>query len=414
MLAIIILCFLLFFSAILSASETSLFSLSSYTLKTYLVNPDTRKKLVAHLLKKPRDLLVTILMLNIFFNILVQNTVSSIFGNLTSWVLKVGVPLVLTLVFGEVLPKTIALQNNKRVAYAVSPYISVAMRLIKPIRALFVKITEVLSHVFFFFLKKEKPLSSPELSMIVSSSKEKGVLSAQEAKMIQGYLEIHDSFVKEKMRPREEIIFYDIQNPLKLLVSIFQKQQCTRVPICDRELNNCLGILSADHFFLHGPKIIKPEDIKNYLSAPYFVPDTKNAWHLLCQMREKNEDMAIVVDEYGTISGLITQEDIIEEIVGEITDVRDVTSHYTRSSKDVIIASGKMELDEVEEVFKTNFASKSTAVTLSGWLIDQFEEIPQAGMKLIANGFLFYILSAEPNRIKRVYIRKLHTKKEGA
>jgi CBS domain containing-hemolysin-like protein len=125
------------------------------------------------------------------------------------------------------------------------------------------------------------------------------------------------------------------------------------------------------------------------------------AWDLL----EKRTPIAIVLDEYGSISGLITQEDLVETVVGEIKDRRDTTS-YTRSSKDVIIASGRLELAEFKDIFGISLKSQEV-VTLGGWLTEQLGDIPKVGMKFSTSEFFFYILAAEPHRIDRIYVRKL-------
>jgi CBS domain containing-hemolysin-like protein len=131
----------------------------------------------------------------------------------------------------------------------------------------------------------------------------------------------------------------------------------------------------------------------------------------LRNLRERGESLAIVVDEYGSISGLITQEDLMESVVGEILDKRDEKSLYTRSGEDAIIASGKLELTEFKEIFGVSLKSKEHVFTLGGWLIEQLGDIPSIGTKYADDRFLFYILEAAPNRIRRVYVRKLKPKK---
>jgi putative hemolysin len=402
---------LLFFSAYLSASETSLFSLSHFTLKTYRHDQDNRKKLIAHLLERPRELLVTIIMLNICCNVLVQNVVSGLFGNFSSWLIKVGIPLILTLIFGEVIPKSIALPNNTKIAYRVSPFIAFSERVLGPVRIAFTKITSFVSRFMFFFLKKEAPISIEELDHVLKTGRETNILQKDEAELIKGYLELHSSFVKEKMRPRDEVVYYDIESDKKDISSLFIEKKCSKIPVCKDGLENILGILSAKTYFVIKDELRDFSQIEKYLKKPFFTPETTNSWNLLHEMRAKNEDISIIVDEYGSISGLITQEDLFESIIGEIEDIKDVKKRYTRSGKDVIIASGKMEIDEFEDLFEVTLQSKTHAVTLGGWLIEQFEDIPSIGTKLEKQGFLFYILAADPHRIRRIYIRRIKNKK---
>ena len=400
------------FSAILSASETSLFSLSSFTINTYKDSLDKRKKKIAALLNNPRDLLVTIMMLNIGANILVQNTVSSLFSNLTSWLVKVGVPLVIILFFGEIIPKSIALPNNKFISYRVAPFVAFVFKIVKPIRLFITKITGYVSRLMFFFLKKEKPLSIEEIQHVIEKSKEQNVLTIEEMGLIKGYLDLHDSNIKEHMRPREEILYFDINRPIQELISLFVDKKCSRVPVCKESLNEIIGVISIKNFFLNKNKIQIGSDLKPFLRKPYFAPETMQAWTLLNELRQFKENLALVVDEYGSIIGLITQEDLTKQVLGEISDKSDEFKTYTFSKQNEIIASSKMEIDDLEKLFNVKIKRESTAVTVGGFLIDELGDIPQAGYKIIKDNLLFYVLSSDPNRVRRVYIRLLKQPKK--
>lgn len=411
MTSVLLLILLLIFSAFLSSSETALFSLSTFTLSSYKFDPDNRKKLISHLLDKPRELLVTILILNTLSNVLVQNTVSDIFGSYPSWLLKVGIPLVLTLLIGEVLPKSIAITNNKAIAYKVAPSIALIARILGPLRKIVTIITGYVSRLMFFFLKKENPLSTDELYYIIDSSKKSGVLNIDETDLASGYLDLQESIVKEIMRPKDEIIFYNIDEPLTRLIDIFSVKECTRVPICQGGLERILGVVSVTDFFLNQEGIISSADLIKILKKPFYIPETTKGWDLLSRLREFNEQIAIVVDEYGSVAGLVTQQDLMELVIGEIEDLRDARQLYTRPSNDVIIADGKMELVDIEEIFDVEFERTTSSVTIGGWLSDRFEKIPQAGEKYMNEDFLFYVLEAEPQKINLVYIRRLKNKK---
>lgn len=397
---------LILISGFLSGSETALFSLSPMTLRSYKSSHEERLRFIASLMNRPRDVLVTILMLNVLANLLVQNTVSSLVKG-DDWLLKVGLPLALTLIFGEILPKSIALPNNVNFAPKVAPYVGGATRFLKPIREPLTKATSWISRFLFFFLRKEKAFSADELRHVLKISEEKGILLPQECDLINGSLDLQESLVKERMRPRDEILYYDIQDPLTHLFRLLVDLETTRVPVCDGDLEKLLGIVSTKRFFFHRDHIQKGDDLRPILKKPYFVLETTKAWVLLKNMRERREDLAIVLDEYGSISGLITQEDLIEAVVGEITDRRDAKALFTRSSEDVIIANGKLELSAFEEIFGIPLKSSGNVVTLGGWLIEQLGDIPQTGAKYATDEFLFYVLAAEVNRIQRIYVRRL-------
>lgn len=404
---LVILLFLVLLSGFLSGSETALFSLSSLQLKYYKQSKSPRLEKIAKMMEHPRDVLVTILMLNVLANLLVQNTVSSLFDAFPDWSLRVGVPLALTLVFGEVIPKSVAIPNNERISYVASPWISRAAYLLSPIRKALTQATSAISRIFFLFLRDEEEISPEELRHVLKTSEESGVLQMQESRLIGGALNLQQTLVKERMRPREEILFYDIQESIPSLIHLLVDQETSRVPVCDRKLENLLGILSTRRFFLEQKSIQTSRDLLPILKKPYYVPETTRASTLLKLLRERKESLAIVVDEYGSISGLITQEDLIEGVVGEIADLRDAKSLYTPSGQDVIIASGKLELAQFKEIFGVELESTENVVTLGGWLTLQLGDIPQAGTRYATDRFLFYVLAADPNRVRRVYVRRL-------
>ena len=256
---ILFLFILLFASAILSGSETALFSLSSVQLKSYKKSKDPRSFLIYSLMERPRDVLVTILMLNVLCNILVQNTVSSLFDQYSAWALKVGVPLALTLLIGEVLPKSIAMSNNSRIAYKMAPVISKTAQILGPFRKKLTTLTSWISQVFFVIIQDEREISAEELQHVLKTSQASGVLLPQEAKLMGGALDLQETLVREVMRPREEILYYDIKEPIAELIHLFADQRTTRVPVCDGDLENLQGILSTQEFFLFQESIQQVE-----------------------------------------------------------------------------------------------------------------------------------------------------------
>jgi CBS domain containing-hemolysin-like protein len=399
--------FFLFCSAYFSGSEAALFSLSTLRLRAYHYDVDPRKRLIAHLLSKPRDLLVTVFMLNTFVNILLQNTTSHLAGSAGGWITKVGIPLLLTLIFGELLPKYVGLQHNLVISYWVSPVISFFQKLLTPLRNATMAVTLPLSKILFFFLKPESPITTEEIQHILKQSEEQGVFTPEEGEMINGYLYLQEATVKELMRPREEILYHDIHNPLTKLIHIFVDERCTRVPVCNDNLDNILGVITTKQFFLHRQEIDSSQDLTPYLFKAFYTPETTSAWDLLRRLTAQKEEMALVVDEYGSLSGLITREDLIETVVGEIADLRDGASLYTSAGKNEIIASGKLELDIFNRLFDTHLESPTHRLTIGGWLTERLSEIPKSGTKYELEGCLFQILAATPSRIRRLYIRKL-------
>lgn len=405
---ILLLLILLGLSGFLSASETALFSLSSMKVRSYRSSENPRYRLIADLISRPKDLLVTILMLNIAVNLIIQNITSHVAGRLSGWTLKVGLPLVLTLVFGEILPKSLAIQNNSRISYRVSPVIAWFRSMSKPLRQILITITSILSRVLFFWLRQEEDISSAELKHALKTSKKHGVLHDDEAELVQGYLKLQEAQVREHMRPREEMILYNIDDPISTLHHLFVEQQCSRIPVFQGDVDHILGIITARQFLLNRNNIHSPQALQRVLQPPFFVPETTPARTLLRQFEQRNQVLALVVDEYGATAGLITKEDLVEEVVGEIKDKRDLEKRYTRANSQVIIASGKLELTEFEDLFGVLLKSPNNMVTLGGWLTEQLGDIPKSGTNYVTDDFLFHILAADPHRIRRVYIRQLN------
>jgi len=403
---ILFLILLTFLSGYFSGTETALFSLPATKIKTYASSKDPRKRMIASYVQKPRDLLVTVFMLNTLVNILLQNVSSSMFGEGAGWDLKVGVPLALTLVLGEIIPKNIGMQHNEKISYYVMPSIAFFQELIKPIRKLTIAVTAPVSRFMFFYLKKEEDISKDELKHVLRTSEAHGVLHPDEAELVWGYLNLQDATVKELMRPKEDILYHNIHDPLTKLVHLFVDRECTRVPVCDQNVDNILGVISAKQFFLHRQELKSATELRHFLKKPLYVPETTSARKLLKRFDETQHIIAIVVDEYGSVVGLISREDLAEVVIGKIVDRRDQKALYTRAGENEVIASGKLELATFNQLFDVELKSEHNMVTIGGWLVEQLGDLPKVGTKYKTDQFLFQVLAAYPNRIRRLYIRK--------
>jgi CBS domain containing-hemolysin-like protein len=257
---------------------------------------------------------------NTLANILIQNIAANLFSSYSSWLLSVGVPLILTMVVGEIIPKSVAMLNNERLAPKIASPLMLFYRLIRPIRRFLTAIAEAISHSLFLFFKPERDISQEELVHALEVSQSQGVLTEQEVDLVRGYLTFQDAIVKELMRPREEILSYDLADPLSRLTHLFSQESCSRVPVTQGGLEQVKGVIEAQDFFLANGKITTPQEVLPYLHAPFFVPEEMAAKILMRKFVEKGLNLALVVDEYGSLTGLITREDLIETVVGEIID----------------------------------------------------------------------------------------------
>lgn len=391
-----------------------MFSLSPMTLRLYQRSKDPRQRTIAELALRPRALFVTLFILNVGANILIQNIISDLLGPSASWWLKVGLPLALVLLCCEILPKYFALHNNVSLSYALAPLVSKLSSFLQPLRAIILSIVVPISRAMFFFLKRDEPVSREEMQHVLKTSLDFGVLHPDEIKLVSGYLDLRDKQVKELMKPRGDVLFYDIHKPLSKLSHLFADEKCSRLPVCEENIQNVKGILSAVTFFVHRDHIQHPSDVLRFLDKPFYVPETTPVRKLIQQLNERDDDVALVVDEYGALVGLITQEDLVEVVTGEISDERDEKSLYTQAGENTIIASGKLELKDFNEIFGVQLESANNMLTLGGWLTEQLGDIPKSGTKYLTGQFLFQVLAADPNRIRRIYVRKLTPTKESA
>jgi CBS domain containing-hemolysin-like protein len=401
--------FFLIFSGFMSASEIALFSLSSYTLRAYKEDADHRKKLVARLLERPKDLLVTILMVHIASSILIQNIVASIFGRFSSWFLNVGVPFVLIIFVAEIFPKSIALSNSTFIALRVAKTMFFFERFFGPLRYFLTHLTNHISRFLFFFLKKEKPLSQEELEFVLEKSKSEGTLQQEESEFISRYLDLKNKVAKELMRNLEECFFFDAAQDFSSISNIFSEKKLSSILVCEGDVQCLLGILSFQRFFLHGDAIRTLIDLKKQLEKPFYVPESMNGWLLFHELRKRKDTLAVVVNEYGTILGCVLQEDLVSAVLTDENEEK----NYTRLSEDVIIAKGKLELQEFTEIFGVELLSNASIMTIGGWLTEQMEDIPLPGTKYVTDEFLFYVLESEPTHVERIYIRHLNKPKKG-
>jgi CBS domain containing-hemolysin-like protein len=225
-----------------------------------------------------------------------------------------------------------------------------------------------------------------------------------------GYLDFQNKQLREVMWPREDILYYDLNQPLSKLIHLFVDQEITRLPVCDESLDHVIGILDAYQFFKHQHRFNKPQDLIPFLYKPFYVPETTTAKTLLKLLDQHRYELSLVVNEYGTLVGLIAREDLVELVIGQVKDLRDSSQLYSVAGDNEVIASAKWELSDLNDYFKTNLESPNHMTTVGGWLMEQMGEIPKTGAKYQSDSLFFQVLQAFPNRITRIYIRKIKPK----
>ena len=398
-----ILLVLLCFSGFFSSAETALFSISR-TRAIHLAKESGRTyQLIRQMKDDPHRLLSTILIGNNIVNVGASALATSITIQMVSSNavgVTTGIMTFLILVFGEVFPKSIATRNNLLVARAV----------IFPIYWMSIVFYPII--VFLNFIprltgkiKKTPSLTEEELMTFVEVVEEEGEIKEEEKEFIHNIFEFDDTNASEIMTPRGDMFAIDINE--KPDFGRIGKSGFTRIPVYRDTIDNIVGIINIKDIFIHQSTEAGEPDIRKLMSPPYFIPENKKLDQLLHQFKKRKHHIAIVVDEHGGIAGLITMEDVLEEIVGEISDESDkVEPHITRIRENEWSVLGKSEIDEVNEAIPMNIPESMAYDTFSGYILDQIGRIPIEKEELSVGDFRVTVKAMNGNRILEYIVRK--------
>ena len=399
---------LFFISAFLSASETSFFNLRKH---------EKVNKEVKNLLSKPRELLTFILIGNTLANIAIGSIAASYTINVLSkkidyisnenlLFIEVIVITLLILIFGEIIPKTFAVNRSIYFSNLMSIPIIILLKVFKPFFLIFYKISDLIIRVNPF--SKEKTFDSEEeLIMLTELVEEQGTIQETESNMIQSVFQFDDKLVKEILTPRVDIIAINSTSSLDDAMDLITNQKVSKIPVYKESIDNILGILYAKDIipYLMGsrPKI----NLVNLSRDPLFIPETKPIDDLLEDFKNKKKNIAIAVDEWGGTSGLVTLEDVIEEIVGEVSDPYDKEEYSFRIiSKEHFIVEGAIKIYDLEENLNIKFPDIREYDTLAGYILHSLGEIPKIRQQVDFKNYSFMVVELTKNRIDKVEIRK--------
>ena len=318
---------LLLGSGFFSASETSLMSLSKIRIR-YMEDEGVKgAKLVGSLIEKSSDLLSSILVGNNIVNIAATSVSTSLFINIFGdggVAIATAVMTVLVLVFGEITPKTIAANSPEKVAVVVSKPISIIMKITKPIVWVFNLLTGIIFKIMGIDNDGVKPfITEEELKAMVNVSHEEGVLEMEEREIINNVFQFGDMQAKEAMIQRLDMVAIDIEDSYDEIIELFKSEKLSRLPVYQESIDDIVGILNIKDIIFLSDEEIENFDIKDYVREAFFTYEFKKITQLLEEMKKEKTQMAIVVDEYGGTAGLLTIEDLVEVIVGDIDDEYD-------------------------------------------------------------------------------------------
>ena len=397
---------LLCLSAFFSSSETALTTVNQIRMRTLADNGDKRAARVLHVTGNPGKMLSAILIGNNIVNLSASSISTSLaihlFGN-TGAGIATGILTFLILIFGEVTPKTMATDSMSLTAAAPIGFL---MKILTPVIFIINKLSLGLMFLLHVNIKDaQKKMTEEELRTIVDVSQENGVIEHEERDMIHNLFDFGDAEAKEIMVPRIDMTFVQADATYQEVLDIFRQDMFTRLPVYEDSTDNVIGIINMKDFLLQNDT---PEfSVRNLLREPYFTYEHKNTADLFLEMRKSSISLAIVLDEYGVTAGLITLEDLLEEIVGEIRDEYDADEEddITRISDREFYVLGSANLNDVSEALSLHFTSDDYD-TIGGYCLGLLDHLPEKNEIILTdNNILLRIDRMEKNRIERIYIR---------
>ncbi len=385
---------LIMINAFFSASEMAIISLNKNRINHLGEQGDEKANLILKLLEEPSKFLATIqvgiTLAGFFASASAATTVSKSFSIILkdfnvpysdriSVVIITIILAYITLVLGELFPKRIALQKSEVIAMAVVKPILFISKITVPFVKLLSGSTNYLIRIFGMSLENlEEKVSKEELKSLIEVGEENGVINETEKEMINSIFEFDDKLAKEVMTARPDVFAIDINKKQHTIIDEVLEEKYSRIPVYEEDIDNIIGILYIKDLFT---KLRRSENddfvIKELLRIPYFVPETKNIDILFKELQNTKNHMAILIDEYGGFSGVVTIEDLIEEIMGNIFDEYDeYEQHIKKIDEETYVVSGSLAIDEVNEFLDLNLESDNSD-TIGGFVIDLLGSIPK-------------------------------------
>lgn len=405
---IIILVVLLSFSAFFSASETAMMSLSKIRLRHMVDEKVANASLVSKLLEKPSRFLASVLVANNLVNtaassILTALVAKHVAGGTGILIATVGMTI-LILIFGEITPKNIASNNSEGVALRLAKPLSLMVTIIAPIANFMMLVINGALRLFGVKVNTAQPfITQDELKTMVTVSHEEGVLEGGEKKMIDNVFEFGDAQAKDAMTPRTDMVSIEDDYTYEQVVEAFRTDQFSRMPVYRETPDDIIGVLYVKDLLLGG---VSKENfnLEEIMREPYYTYEFKRIGDLFEDMRNKQIPIAIVLDEYGGTAGIITMEDLVEEIVGDIADEYDIQETEIEVIKeDEYIVDGGTRIDLVNEMIGTRIESEDFD-SIGGFILGELGGLPEVGEVIEVDGVTFKVEEVDKNRIEELRI----------
>ena len=403
----LILIILICLSAFFSSAETSMTTVNKIRIQALADQGDKKAQTLLKVIEDSGKLLSTILIGNNIVNISASSLATTLtmrlFGN-AAVSISTGIITLLVLIFGEITPKTLATVHAEKMALSYAKIIHILMFILTPVIFIVNKLAQgVLTLMRIDASAKGNTITEHELRTLVNVGHEEGVIESEERQMIYNVFDFGDSQAEDVMIPRIDVTFADVNSSYEDLVALFRNEKHTRFPVFEDTTDNIIGIVNVKDLLLTGKEDFS---VRKILREAYFTYEYKKTSELLMEMKENSVTFAVVLDEYGATSGIVTLEDLIEEIVGDIHDEYDSEEEELREiiPDREYIALGSARLDDLDEILHLNIASDDYD-SIGGYIIEQLDRFPAAGESVTTDGGVKLVVDkAERNRIETVHI----------
>jgi putative hemolysin len=321
----------------------------------------------------------------------------------------------LILIFGEATPKTLAIKAAPNIVLIVAPFFFVLSIVLNPLVFVFRKVSRGLvnlsSALFYRNVRESTLFHSEEMMDVIKESQISGILNHEEGNILSNLIKFPQYDIYKVSRPRNEIFSIPITTKLEEVFEMVKEKKFSRIPVWENNEENIVGIFHVKDFLQVTGKKRKLTNYRNILRKPFFVPDSVKAAHLLKEFQSTRNHIAIVINEFGGVSGIVTLEDILEEIIGQVIDKDDIKPLYHKYNQEMIEVEARMEITEVNKVFKVNIKSEGSN-SIGGYLLEIIRKIPKAGEIFIFGDLKFKITGASASKIDKVLISKIKQEPE--
>lgn len=407
----VILVIMIILSAFFSASETAFSSVNLIRLRQYAEDNRPGAKRALSVAERFDEVLLAILIGNNIVN-LASASLATIVATEVLNLGASGAPIatavmtVLIIIFGEILPKSYAKENAESLALSIGTVYYYMIKIMKPIILIFMVLKDFVAKLYS--KKEDEPsVTEDELNVIIDTMEEEGVLQQDEVEMLQSVLDLSETFVKDIMTPRVDVIAVDVHDSTERVKNVFFEEKYSRIPVYDESRDNIVGILYERDLFSAIIEHGSTDDvlIADVMRDPMYVSYTMRVSDLLTRLQLEKQHLAIVADEYGGTAGLVTMEDVLEEVVGEIYDEHDEEEQLVVKKSDTLYeVKAEIELDELFDIMDIDLDIPEDAYSLGSWMYSKIEDIPEIGDMYQYHNLIFTIIEVEDRRIIRVKI----------